>query len=162
MEKRIDAQSNKCSLVICRTLRLFEDCFRKLSINFHSYGSTSNASQARDLILSQTNLCRHLSILYYSTIMHLRRQPVLPLGARIYLYLSPAEWSTWQLSKSRPLTCLMWLNCDVARLRDKGIFADSIAAMISNEINELITIYGCMEKIRNTPTVPFIYFQLCK
>jgi len=93
--------------------------------------------------------------------MHLRRQPVLPKHSRLVLYLYPHEYTAWEEADVRPIYNLMQLGHHVARLRDKGIFSDGESIMMAQEVKVLTQTFGTMESVRDTPTLPFVYYQFC-
>ena len=93
--------------------------------------------------------------------MHLRRQPVLPKYSRISLYLYPHEQTAWEEADVRPLYVLMQIGNDIARLRDKGMLSDGESIMMAQEVKILTQIFGTMEDVRDTPTIPFVYYQFC-
>lgn len=104
---------------------------------------------------------KHIVVMWYSIIMHLRRQPVLPKHSRITLYLYPDEQDAWEAADVRPLYNLMQIGHHIARLRDKGILSDGESVMMAQEVKILTQIFGTMEAVRDTPTLPFVYFQFC-
>lgn len=139
----------------------FMDSVRNLCVHVHSYGAVESEEQARFLILERTSICKHLCVLYYSLIMHLRRQPLLPKDSLLYLYLHPKDLEVWLASDIRPLTCLTWLGTDIAKLCDRGIYPAPAAVMMSAEISRMVNLVGRMERVRDVPTIPFAYFQFC-
>ena len=72
--------------------------------------------------------------MWYSIIMHLRRQPVLPKHSRLVLYLTAAEYAAWEEADVRPLYVLMLIGSSIARLRDQGIISDGESIMMAQEV----------------------------
>jgi len=137
------------------------DCIRTLAVHINSYGVVRDEEHARSIIKTYADIGKHMVVLWYGIIMHLRRQPVLPKYSRLFLYLYPHEQVAWEEADVRPLYNIMQIGNFVARLRDKGILSDGESIMIAQEIKILTQIFGTMESIRDTPTVPFVYFQFC-
>jgi predicted membrane chloride channel (bestrophin family) len=104
---------------------------------------------------------KHIIVLWYSIIMHLRRQPVLPKNSRLWLYLYPKEFVAWEEADVRPLYLILQIGHHIARLRDKGILSDGESIMMAQEVKTLTRIFGTMEAVRDTPTIPFVYYQFC-
>jgi len=76
-------------------------------------------------------------------------------------YLYPWELSKWNEATVRPLACLVMINNDISKLRNKGIYSDQVACMMSKEVKRMTQIFGEMEKLKDSPTIPFAYYQFC-
>lgn len=87
---------------------------------------------------------------------HLRNEdPAL----EIEKFLSPEDLANALQSTHRPLTILQQLGCDLAVARDRGWLNDLNFPFMDAQLNELSTILGGCERIRNTP-IPFSYSVL--
>ena len=58
---------------------------------------------------------KHIVVMWYGIIMHLRRQPVKPKHSRLPLYLYPHEEAAWEEADVRPLYNIMQIGNFVAR-----------------------------------------------
>jgi hypothetical protein len=93
--------------------------------------------------------------------MHLRRQPIAPKKNRLFLYIQPWERGRWDDAAVRPLHCMVLLEEEIARLRDKGIYVDSVATMLCASVRRMMDLFGQMEQLLDSPTLPFAYYQFC-
>ena len=84
--------------------------------------------------------------MWYSIIMHLRRQPELPKYSRLYLYLYPKEQVAWEEADVRPLYVMQQMGNHIARLRDKGILSDGESVMMAQEVKILTQVCVCVCK----------------
>ena len=158
-------------------------------MHVNSYGVVTSQDQARAIVRTHANMVRvaqyflhgvppeggraktlndwknqqgkHLVVMWYSIIMHLRRQPVLPKHSRLVLYLTAAEYAAWEEADVRPLYVLMLIGSSIARLRDQGIISDGESIMMAQEVKILTQVFGTMEEVRDMPTIPFVYYQFC-
>lgn len=144
-----------------RTIKDAFDAIRTLAINVNAYGVVTSEEQARSIIKTHADMGKHIVVMWYSIIMHLRRQPELPKYSRLYLYLYPKEQVAWEEADVRPLYVMQQMGNHIARLRDKGILSDGESVMMAQEVKILTQIFGSMETIRDTPTLPFVFFQFC-
>mmetsp|Transcript_34275 Transcript_34275/g.107382 ORF Transcript_34275/g.107382 Transcript_34275/m.107382 type:complete len:446 (+) Transcript_34275:107-1444(+) len=144
-----------------RTVHDLLDAMRTLAIHVQAYGVARSEDEARDIVNTYTNLSKHLVVMFYSLTLHLRKQNVLPPKSRLPLYLYPWELSKWNEATVRPLACLVMINNDISKLRNKGIYSDQVACMMSKEVKRMTQIFGEMEKLKDSPTIPFAYYQFC-
>lgn len=149
-------------------IRRTGSCHRQNTCRFGKADSSTAVirSPASSQTLTVVTCCfvrqgKHIIVLWYSIIMHLRRQPVLPKNSRLWLYLYPKEFVAWEEADVRPLYLLMQIGHHIARLRDKGILSDGESVLMAQEVKTLTQIFGTMEAVRDTPTIPFVYYQFC-
>ncbi|KAJ1480660.1 Bestrophin/UPF0187, partial [Baffinella frigidus] len=139
----------------------FMDNVRGLATQMQAHGVCVNEDAAREIINARVNMARHALVCWYSIIMHLRRQPIPPKQNRLFLYIKAVDRPRWDEAVVRPLYCLVLIEEEIARLRDKGIYADAVATMMCANVRKLVDVFGRMEQLLDTPTVPFTYYQFC-
>ena len=93
------------------------------SIYIHTYMHTCTYTHTYTHMHSRAYMQgKHIVVMWYGIIMHLRRQPIKPKHSRLPLYLYPHEEAAWGEADVRPLYNIMQIGNLVARSRPCSVF----------------------------------------
>lgn len=112
--------------------------------------------ESEDVQQFQQMFVKHVIAYAHALRCHLRNED--PTSA-IEKFLSPRDLTDVLQSTHRPLAILQHMGRDLATARDRGWLNDLNFPFMDAQLNELSTILGGCERIRNTP-IPFSYSVL--